>query len=93
MNKIKTDQFVDRHIGNQANDQEKMLQTIGVDSIETLISQTVPDNILMTNELDLPEALSEFEYLKLIKAKADKNKVHKTYIGTGYYGTITPSVI
>ena len=93
MNKIKTDQFVDRHIGNQANDQEKMLQAIGVDSIETLISQTVPDNILMTNELDLPEALSEFEYLKLIKAKADKNKVHKTYIGTGYYGTITPSVI
>ena len=88
-----SDQFVDRHIGNQSEDQEKMLKTIGVNSLNELIQQTIPDNILLAEELDLPMALSEFEYLKLIKEKANKNKVFKTYIGTGYYGTITPSVI
>ena len=93
MNKIKTDQFVNRHIGNKAIDQEKMLKTIGVDSIETLVNQTIPANIIVAQELNLPVAVSEFEYLKLIKAKANKNKVYKTYIGTGYYGTITPPVI
>ena len=93
MNKTKTDQFIDRHIGNKTSDQEKMLKRIGVDSIDELVHQTIPDNIFLKKELELPTAISEFEYLKLIKEKANKNKVFKTYIGTGYYGTITPAVI
>ena len=93
MNKLKTDQFVNRHLGNQTEDQNKMLQNIGIDSLETLIQQTIPENILLKKELELPKAVSEFEYLKLIKEKANKNKVFKSYIGMGYYGTITPAVI
>jgi glycine dehydrogenase len=88
------DQFRNRHIG--INDAEKaaMLQTIGVDRLETLINETVPSGIRRQNELDaLPDAVSEYQYLNDLKATAALNKVYKTYIGMGYYGTITPSVI
>ena len=74
MNNNKSDQFVDRHIGNQIEDQAKMLKSIGVKSIDELVQQTIPDNIFLKEELDLPEALSEFDYLKLIKTKANKNR-------------------
>ncbi len=93
MKKIKTDQFVNRHLGNQTTDKEIMLKKIGVNSTGELVKQTIPENIFLKQPLNLPEAVSEFEYLKIIKEKANKNKVFKTYIGTGYYGTITPAVI
>lgn len=70
-----------------------MLETIGVDSLDALIKQTVPAGILSKNELNLPEALSEFEYLKTLQKIASQNKVFRSYIGQGYYNTITPSVI
>ena len=70
-----------------------MLQTIGVSSIEELISKSVPENIRMQHKLQLPAGLSEYEYLNHIKKVSLKNKVFKSYIGQGYYDTITPSVI
>jgi glycine dehydrogenase len=70
-----------------------MLQTIGVNSLEELISKTIPDSIRIKEPLDIPAAVSEYEYLSDLKKVAAKNKLYKTYIGQGYYGTITPSVI
>jgi glycine dehydrogenase len=70
-----------------------MLEVIGVNDLDTLIHETVPDNIRMKRELNIPEALSEYEYLKDLAKIAAKNKVFRSYIGQGYNGTITPSVI
>ena len=85
--------FADRHIGPDSNQEAKMLTTIGVASIEELISQTVPKSIRIKGDLNLPEAMSEAAYLKFIKGVSMKNKVYRTYIGLGYYNTIVPGVI
>lgn len=87
------DQFVNRHNGVSNKDLPKMLETIGVQSLDQLIDETVPDKIRLKKEMDLPEALTEFDFLNELKRTAAKNKVYKTYIGMGYHGTITPSVI
>ena len=86
-------EFQRRHIGPNAGDTQLMLQTIGSASLDELISKTIPDSIRIKNELNIPAAVSEFEYLAELKKVAAKNKVYKNYIGQGYYGTITPSVI
>ena len=70
-----------------------MLKALNVNSLDELIAQTVPDSIRLEKPLQLPEALSEFEYLRTLKTIADQNEVFRSYIGMGYYGTITPSVI
>lgn len=88
-----SNEFHGRHIGPRAEDTKAMLKTIGVASLEELISKTVPDSIRIKELLDIPAAISEFEYLSELRKVAAKNKVFKTYIGQGYYGTITPSVI
>ncbi len=85
--------FIHRHIGIKSKDLAEMLKTTGVSSLDELIEQTLPDNIRLSQPLDLPEGLTEYEYLQHIKEIASKNKVFKSYIGLGYYGTITPSVI
>ncbi len=87
------DRFTDRHIGPNQEETEEMLRTIGVSSIEQLIDETVPPSIRMQGRLNLPEAQTEFEYLRELQEVATMNKVFKSYIGQGYYGTITPSVI
>ena len=87
-------EFASRHIGtNNEHDTNEMLKTIGAGSLDELISKTVPSSIRLKNPLKLPVAQSEFEYLTELKKIASKNKVFKTYIGQGYYNTITPSVI
>ena len=86
-------EFQRRHNGPNATDTKAMLQTIGVNSLDELIDKTVPAGIRLAEELNTPAAISEFEYLNELKAVAAKNKLYKTYIGQGYYGTITPSVI
>lgn len=87
------DSFQRRHLGISNEELETMLSTIGVDSMEQLINETVPDGIRMDRELNIPPSMTEYEYLKHIKNMAGKNKVFRSYIGHGYYGTITPSVI
>ncbi|MFK7946472.1 MAG: aminomethyl-transferring glycine dehydrogenase [Saprospiraceae bacterium] len=87
------DRFVERHIGINKNDIAAMLQTVGVSSLEELIDQTVPSTIRSNKVLDIPDAVSEYQYLNELKAIAAKNKVFKTYIGLGYHDTITPAVI
>jgi len=87
------DQFVKRHIGIGQADLAKMLTLIKADSLDQLIEETVPSAIRIHQELDLPEALSEHEYLQALKKIAAKNKVFQSFIGMGYHGTITPAVI
>ena len=86
-------EFQGRHIGPNPADTQSMLKTIGAGSLEELISKTIPASIRIKSELNIPTAISEFAYLNELKKVAGKNKVYKNYIGQGYYGTITPSVI
>jgi glycine dehydrogenase len=90
---MKTDAFALRHIGPRQNDLQHMFKTIGVESLDQLIYETVPDNILLKKELDLDPAMTEFEYLNHIQELGKKNKVFKSYIGLGYHPTIVPAVI
>ena len=86
-------EFQGRHIGPNENEKDEMLSAIGVSSLEELIGKTIPDAIRIKEDLDVPASISEFEYLSELKIVAAKNKVFKSYIGQGYYDTITPSVI
>lgn len=90
---MKTDSFALRHIGPNETDLAQMLQTVGVENLDQLIYQTIPDDIRLKQPLNLPEALSENEFLNHIQQLSQKNKIFKTYIGLGYHETITPSVI
>lgn len=87
------DQFAKRHIGINESELGKMLEVIGVSSLDQLIDETVPETIRIRREMNLPTALSEYEFLEELKKTAAKNKVFKSYIGLGYHPTITPSVI
>ena len=87
------DNFENRHIGPRKNEIAEMLQAVGVSSMEELIEQTVPSNIRLKKPLKLQEGLSERKYYRKILSLAAKNKVFNTYIGMGYYDTITPAVI
>ncbi|MBS1641391.1 MAG: aminomethyl-transferring glycine dehydrogenase [Bacteroidetes bacterium] len=86
-------EFQGRHIGPNKTTTNQMLQTIGVNSLNELINKTIPPAIRLQQNLKLPAAQSEAEYLNELKTVAQKNKLYKTYIGTGYYNTLTPSVI
>ncbi len=86
-------EFIPRHIGPNEADTNKMLKKIGAESLDQLISNTVPPAIRMKHSLNIPPAMSEHEYLKHIKEVSLKNKVFTNYIGQGYYDNIIPSVI
>lgn len=88
-----TNNFINRHNGPGEEEIQLMLKAIGVDSLNQLIDDTVPAAIRLPKALNLPNGLNEFEYLNHIKTLAAKNKVFKSYIGMGYYNTITPGVI
>ena len=91
--KMNTNSFQLRHIGPNSGEQQKMLAAIGVDSLDQLIHETIPDGIRLKNELNLAPAMNEYEYLNHIQELASKNKVFKSYIGLGYHEAIVPSVI
>ncbi len=84
--------FSDRHIGTK-KDKQALLEAIGVDSLDRLIELTIPEAIRTSEKLELPASLFEHEYLEWIQKIANKNKVHQSYLGMGYYDTITPSPI
>ena len=94
MSKIKVyDQFAKRHIGINDSEMEQMLKTVNAKSMDQLIDETIPANIRLKKNLKLPAALTEFEYLSELKETASLNKVFRSFIGMGYSGTITPSVL
>ena len=85
--------FENRHIGANQDDIKKMLNTIGLSSVDELIHQTIPNSILKNSPLKIRDAITENDYLNKLKEIADLNKRFDNYIGQGYYGTLTPSVI
>ena len=87
------DQFQDRHLGPSAAATAAMLETIGATSLDELMDQTVPANIRDHKALEVAPAISEYYYLQHLKEIAKQNKVNRSFIGMGYYNTITPSVI
>ena len=88
-----TTSFALRHIGPSPLEQKAMLNTIGVTSIEQLVSETVPADIRLEKDLDLEAAMSEQEYLNHIYELSKLNKVFKSYIGLGYHPSNLPAVI
>ena len=85
--------FSSRHIGLSTKDEAHMLAELGFDSIDELIAKTLPDSIRTDSKLNIGSGIDEFTLLKTLKRIACKNKVYRSYIGMGYYGTITPPVI
>lgn len=86
--------FASRHNGvSKEADVKKMLETIGVSSMDELIEKAVPAAIRLKEPMPLPEGMSEYQFLNHCRSLAQKNKLYRTYIGMGYYGTITPAVI
>ncbi|WP_394775220.1 aminomethyl-transferring glycine dehydrogenase [Flavobacterium sp.] len=90
---MKTDAFALRHIGPRETDLQHMLQTIGVESIEQLVYETLPDDIRLKAPLNLDPAMTEYEFSNHIQQLGNKNKIFKTYIGLGYNQAIVPAVI
>ncbi|GHV66561.1 hypothetical protein FACS1894199_10230 [Bacteroidia bacterium] len=95
-----TDKFINRHIGPRAEDIQEMLKTMGLHSLDELIEQTIPRSIRLKKELNLigqPQGshtpLTEYELLEKMKGLAGKNKLYRSFIGQGYYDTISPAVI
>ena len=90
---MKTNYLKSRHIGLSETEQQHMLETIGVNTIDELIAQTMPSDILLEEPLDLDEPLTEQEHLSTMLQMAAKNQLYRSYIGRGWYGSITPAVI
>jgi glycine dehydrogenase len=90
---MRTDAFALRHIGPRESDLNHMFKTIGVESFEQLIYETIPDDIRLKSDLNLDAPMTEYEYLNHIQELGKKNKVFKSYIGLGYHPTIVPAVI
>jgi glycine dehydrogenase len=85
--------FIKRHIGPSEADQQKMLNELGFDNLDDLISKTVPEKILLKEDLGIGESNSEYEALRKLKVISKQNRIYSNFIGMGYYGTYTPYVI
>jgi glycine dehydrogenase len=90
---MKTDSFALRHIGPRENDLPKMLETIGVETLDQLIYETIPSDIRLKNPLELEHIMTEYEFANHIRQLGRTNKVFKSYIGLGYHPTIVPPAI
>ena len=90
---MKTDSFALRHLGPRETDLAAMLETIGVASLDQLINETIPSDILLKNPLELEHIMTEYEYANHIRILGRTNKVFKSYIGLGYHPTIVPPAI
>tara|TARA_R110000796_G_scaffold67449_2_gene154635 strand:- start:61597 stop:64518 length:2922 start_codon:yes stop_codon:yes gene_type:complete len=90
---MKTDVFASRHIGIREEDLQHMLKTVGVENLEQLIYETIPEDIRLKKPLALDKPMSEHEFLNHLQKLSEKNKVFTSYIGLGYHESLTPSVI
>ena len=86
-------EFIYRHIGPTEAEQEIMLKEVGYNSLEDLMKNTVPEKILLKDELKIDEPLSENDALKKLKTISKQNKIFRNFIGMGYYNSFTPNVI
>ncbi|HCM48378.1 MAG TPA: glycine dehydrogenase (aminomethyl-transferring) [Colwellia sp.] len=88
-----TEDFIRRHIGPSQSQTQAMLKDLGVESVDALIDEIVPSDIRLADLPNIQESKTEVQALADLKAVASLNKVNDTYIGLGYYGTLTPNVI
>ena len=87
------EQFVARHVGPSVEDQQTMLGMLDCSNLQQLIEQVVPESIINNQPLDLLPQCTESQALKELRQIANKNKIFKSFLGQGYYGTLTPNVI
>ncbi len=87
------DAFVNRHVGVNAEDMHEMLDRLSINELDQLIDQTIPRNIRLKEELNLPEAMTEREYAEHVAELASKNEIFTSYIGMGWYDTVTPAPV
>ena len=85
--------FASRHLGLTDADRSEMLKVIGIESLEELVRRTVPSSILMSKPLDLADAVPEAEVLSRLAANFDGVVTRRSFIGQGYYPTVTPPVV
>ncbi|MFB0910991.1 MAG: glycine dehydrogenase (aminomethyl-transferring), partial [Flavobacterium sp.] len=90
---MKTDSFALRHLGPRDHDLPKMLETIGVESLDQLINETIPADIRLKDPLELEHIMTEYEFANHIRLLGRTNKVYKSYIGLGYHPTVVPAAI
>ncbi len=88
-----TNNFIKRHNGPRPEEAEKMLKVIGVTSMDDLIEKAVPEAIRLPGALQLPKGMNEYQYLSHLREIGSRNNIYKSFIGMGYYDTITPGVI
>ena len=86
-------EFIARHIGPSPEDQQQMLSQLGCNSLQELTAQVVPKAIAMAESLDIVDGCTEAQALAELRVMANQNKVFKSFIGQGYYGTVTPNII
>ena len=86
-------EFIYRHIGPTEDEQTKMLRTVGYKDLDDLMRNTVPEKILLKDELNIDDPLSENDALKKLKSISKKNQIFRNFIGMGYYNSFTPNVI
>ncbi|MBI5851038.1 MAG: aminomethyl-transferring glycine dehydrogenase [Planctomycetes bacterium] len=89
----RSDSFVDRHLGPRRSDLPRMLETLGLRSLDDLVEKALPPAIRWSGELAVPAAAGEAESIAELRALANKNQVWRSYLGMGYHGTLTPPVI
>ena len=90
---METTKFANRHIGIEEKDLPQMLGKIGVKTLDELIDKTIPSQIRLKQPLPLAPAMTEREFAMHIAELASQNKLYKTYIGAGWYDSVTPAVI
>ena len=90
---MSNESFATRHLGPRAKDVERMLERIGVSSLNELIDKTIPSNIRLEKDLTIAEGICEYDYIEQLEAIAKQNQVFKSYIGMGYHPTVIPAVV
>src|SRR5262245_36954901 len=93
MNQFDAEKFQARHIGPDEAERDEMLEVVGASSLDALIDEAIPPRIRLKQPLDLPDGVSEHQFLRDLRRTAARNQVFRSFIGLGYYDTITPSVI
>src|SRR2546422_5234610 len=93
MTLFKPENLQPRHIGPDEAERDEMLKVVGAPSLDALIDEAIPPRIRLKKPLDLPDGVSEYQFLRDLRRPAARNQVFRSYIGLGYYDCITPSVI
>src|SRR2546422_8353195 len=93
MTLFKPENLQPRHIGPDEAERDEMLKVVGASSLDALIDEAIPPRIRLKKPLDLPDGVSEYQFLRDLRRTAARNQVFRSLIGLGYYDTITPSVI